>query len=280
MKVLIFGGDGMLGHQLVRTLGREFEVAATIRDDVPVEAARDLLPLESTYTGIDVRDTHKWMAVVDAFQPTVAVNAVGIVKQRSSAAEAIPSIQINSLFPHQLQRQVEACGGRAIHVSTDCVFSGRKGRYKETDPTDAEDLYGRSKLLGEVTGPKALTLRTSMIGRELKRRKSLLEWFLSQHGRVGGYHRAIFSGLTTLEVARVIRSLIADHPEACGLYHLAGPAISKHDLLCRIRDCTGRPVEIVPDGTIVVDRSLDAALFNRTFDYSPPSWETMITEIL
>lgn len=270
----------MLGHQLVRTLGRWFRVAATIRDDAPVTAARELLRPENTYTGIDVREPEKWMAVVDAFRPDITVNAVGIVKQRPSAAEAVPSIEINALFPHRLQQQVETCGGRAIHISTDCVFSGRKGRYVETDPADAEDLYGRSKLLGEVLASHALTLRTSMIGRELKRKTSLLEWFLARHGRVGGYHRAIFSGLTTLEVSRVVRRLIADHPDASGLYHLAGPAISKHDLLCLIQERLHRPVTIVPDDRLVVDRSLDATLFNQTFGYVSPDWETMIAEIL
>ncbi len=279
MKVLVMGGDGMLGHQLLKTLRSVASLKATIRGDRPAEGLAAVLPAADVYGGVDVRDPAAVAGVIDDFSPDVVVNAVGIVKQRPSAAEAVPSIEVNALFPHRLLQKVEAYGGRVIHLSTDCVFSGKKGGYVETDVPDAGDLYGRSKLLGELTEGNALTLRTSMIGRELKRKKSLLEWFLAQEGPVSGYLKAIFSGLTTAELSRVILRLITEYPEARGLYHLAGPAINKFDLLHLIKKHLGLSVEIQPDDWVAVDRSLDGTRFSTTFDYVPPSWDAMITEL-
>ena len=173
LRVLVLGGDGMLGHQLVRTLSPHFELKATIRSRHIVSEACGLLNAENTYFGIDVLSQQLLIRrIINEFVPDVIINTVGIIKQRPEACEAVPCIAINALFPHQLQQIVEDAGGRIIHLSTDCVFSGRKGRYTETDPADAEDLYGRSKLLGELNSGPTLTLRTSMIGRELKRKKS------------------------------------------------------------------------------------------------------------
>lgn len=279
MKVLVMGGDGMLGHQLVKTLKPVVSVKATVRDQQPLDDLSGLLGSENIFCGIDVRRLDAVAGAIDAFKPDAVVNAVGIVKQRPSAAEAIPSIEVNALFPHRLLQIVEAYGGRVIHLSTDCVFSGNKGKYVETDIPDATDLYGRSKLLGELTEGNAVTLRTSMIGRELKRKKSLLEWFLAQKAPVSGYLKAIFSGLTTAELSRVILRLITDYPDARGLYHLAGPAINKFDLLNLIKRHLGLSVAIQADARVSIDRSLDGTLFSKTFDYLPPSWEEMITEL-
>ncbi|MFH1983063.1 MAG: SDR family oxidoreductase [Pseudomonadota bacterium] len=279
MKVLVLGGDGMLGHQLVRTLSPSFTVRSTIRDHRPVLAAADLLTAGNTYTGIDVRSLDALTAVMDDFRPEVAVNAVGIVKQRPTAEAAVPSIEINALFPHRLQQVAAERGVRVIHLSTDCVFSGRKGNYVETDFPDAEDLYGRSKLLGELVAGNALTLRTSMIGRELKRKMSLLEWLLAQKGTVSGYRKAVFSGLTTPELARVIHRIIAQFPDATGLYHLAARPIDKYDLLCRIKAQLGLTVNIAPDDRVAIDRSLDGTRFRKDFGYEAPSWDDMIAAL-
>lgn len=279
LKVLVLGGDGMLGHQLVRTLSPYFEVKATLRSQAAVPEARNLFTGGNAVFGVDVQSRQPLKDVIRRFLPHVVINAIGIVKQRHEAIEAVPCISINALFPHRLQQMVESIGARIIHISTDCVFSGRKGCYAEKDVADANDLYGRSKLLGELTSGNALTLRTSMIGRELKRKKSLLEWFLNQKGRIPGYIEAIFSGLTTLELSRLIGRLIVDHPEAKGLYHVSGPTISKYDLLCLVRDTLHLDIEIVPDRTVKIDRSLDAKVFQDTFNYTPPTWESMIEEL-
>jgi dTDP-4-dehydrorhamnose reductase len=207
------------------------------------------------------------------------VNCIGIVKQRSAGSQAIPSIEVNALFPHRLALLCRGHGTRLIHISTDCVFSGRRGNYNEGNLPDATDIYGRSKLLGEVTEGNALTLRTSMIGRELTRKASLLEWFLSQAGQIKGYRRAIFSGFTTSELARIIERLIAQFPEAAGLYHVSSEPISKYDLLCLVRDRMRPGVHITPDDELQCDRSLDSTRFQTRFGYKPPKWETMIDEL-
>lgn len=280
LKVLVVGGDGMLGHQLVQTLSPFFNVMATVHSKIVVPEAQELLTTDRTIFGIDVRSYEKVEAIIRRFTPDVVINAVGIIKQRNEGSAAIPCIEINALFPHRLYQMVKSNGGRLIHISTDCVFSGRKGNYIESDPADAEDIYGRSKLLGEVTAEKALTLRTSMIGRELKHKRSLLEWFLKQQGSVHGYSRAVFSGLTTLELARVILRIITDFPDANGLFHVSSEPISKYDLLCLIRDKLNLDIQVVSDDTLVIDRSLCSARFQQNFDYQQPIWETMVADLV
>jgi dTDP-4-dehydrorhamnose reductase len=217
--------------------------------------------------------------VLSDLRPNVVINAVGIVKQRSTADEAIPSLEINALLPHRLAVLCKAVGARLVHMSTDCVFSGRKGRYRETDPSDAEDLYGRTKYLGEVQEPNCVTLRTSMIGPELSRKTGLLEWFLAQRGTIRGYRNAIFSGFTTIELARIIEMLLARFPEASGLYHVSTAPISKFDLLNLLKQRLDLAVEITPFDDFRCDRSLDSSRFQSEFGYRPPEWPAMVDEL-
>jgi dTDP-4-dehydrorhamnose reductase len=188
-------------------------------------------------------------------------------------------LELNALLPHQLAFVAQKAGARLVHFSTDCVFSGKKGNYVETDFPDAEDLYGRTKLLGETHYPHTLTLRTSMIGRELSRKTSLVEWFVAQRGPVQGYRRAIYTGFTTLEIARLVEQLITEHPEANGLWHVSSEPISKFDLLGLVRKHFGLDTEIVPDDTFVCDRSLRSDRFRSAFGYTPPTWDKMIQEL-
>ena len=213
------------------------------------------------------------------YHPDAVVNAIGIVKQLPEASESIPSIEINALFPHRLALLCKDINARMIHLSTDCVFSGEKGNYKESDISDADDLYGRTKFLGEVTEKHCLTLRTSMIGPELSRKKNLLEWFLSQKGTVNGYKKVIFSGFTTLELSRIIENMILNYPEANGIYHVSSEPISKFDLLSLIKEGLKLSIEIIPDESTVCDRSLDSIKFRREFGYTPPTWGEMVSEL-
>jgi len=279
MRILILGGDGMLGHRLFSHLIGNHEVKSTLRQDIDAYSAFGLFRPENSYTGIDVCCPDRLIEVMADFHPEAVVNAAGIVKQRPSAKESIPTIEINSLFPHRLAALCQVSGARLIHLSTDCVFSGRKGNYCEDDVADAEDLYGRSKLLGEVETENSLTLRTSIIGRELSRKASLLEWFLSQEGDIRGYRRAIFSGFTTIELSRVIELLIVRYPDSHGLYHLSSAPISKFDLLTMIKKELDHPVTIKPDTDFNCDRSLDSTKFRKEFNYSPPTWKEMISEL-
>jgi dTDP-4-dehydrorhamnose reductase len=279
MRILILGGDGMLGHQLFKQLKNNHDVRVTLRQDLTAYKRFMLFSTENTYTGIDVRSYGKLAEVLADFHPDAVVNAVGIVKQLPEASESIPSIEINALFPHRLALLCRDINARMIHLSTDCVFSGKKGNYKESDTSDPDDLYGRTKFLGEVTGKNCLTLRTSMIGQELSRKKNLLEWFLAQNKSVHGYNKFIFSGFTTIELSRIIENMISNYPDASGIYHVSSNPISKFDLLSLIKDYLKLSIEIIPDESFTCDRSLDSSKFRQEFNYRPPSWEEMIDEL-
>jgi dTDP-4-dehydrorhamnose reductase len=279
LRILILGGDGMLGHQLLRQWRERHDVRVTLRRDPQAYAGERLFAGDKTYYGVDAVRLEDLIGVFSDFRPEAVVNAVGIVKQQSAAKESIPSIEINALLPHRLAELCKAAGARFVHMSTDCVFAGRKGNYREDDPSDAEDLYGKSKYLGEVHEGHCLTLRTSIIGTELYRRKSLLEWFLAQKGPVKGYRQAIFSGFTTIEMSRVIERLLVRHPQASGLYHVSSAPINKLDLLTKIKGALGLAVQIDPDASVCIDRSLDSGRFRREFDYTPPTWDEMTEEL-
>ena len=280
MRILILGGDGMLGHQLFKHLCRKHEVRVTVHRELNTYERFGLFHDENAYENIDVRFPEALHRVFSGFHPQAVVNAIGIIKQRNTAKQRIPCIEINSLFPHRLAEICENSGARMVHLSTDCVFSGARGMYREEDVPDAGDLYGRSKLLGEVeytTG--CLTLRTSMIGPELLRKKSLLEWFLSQKGDIRGFKRAIFSGFTTMELSRIVEKVLVEYPGVSGLYHVSSEPISKYALLSLIKTGLGRSITIEADEDFFCDRSLDSEKFRRQFNYQPPSWPEMIEEL-
>ncbi|HSA62437.1 MAG TPA: SDR family oxidoreductase [Nitrospiraceae bacterium] len=280
MRVLILGGDGMLGHQLFRHFKQRHDVRVTLRLGREAYDAFRLFDPGTAFYGIDVRQTDALLQVMAEFRPEAVVNAVGIVKQRSDAKEVIPSLEINSLLPHRLALMCRTVGARLVHLSTDCVFSGRKGNYCEADFADADDVYGRTKFLGEVSESHCLTLRTSMIGPELSRKTGLLEWFLAQRGQtVKGFTKAIFSGFPTAELARIVERVLVEAPTLHGLYHAAAGPISKYDLLTLIRDRLRLPITIERDSTFECDRSLDASRFHRDTGYTPPAWEAMIDDM-
>ncbi len=269
----------MLGHQLLKQLSPSHDARVTLRGKRAEYSAFALFTEKNSYPGIELSSIKPLADVVKDFRPQVIVNAAGIVKQKPEAKEIIPSLEINSLLPHRLAMLCKQVGARLIHISTDCVFSGRKGGYRESDASDAEDLYGRSKLLGEVTELFCLTLRTSMIGKELLHKTGLLEWFLAQRGTVRGFTNAIFSGFTTLELARTIEKIITGHSRVSGLYHVSSEPISKYDLLTMVKNKMRLKTEIIPDGEFKCDRSLDSTKFRSEFKYNPPSWEVMIDEL-
>ncbi|MFO7607104.1 MAG: SDR family oxidoreductase [Desulfurivibrionaceae bacterium] len=280
MRILILGGDGMLGHQLLKSWRERHEVRVTLRGEADRYGRYGLFDDDNSYYGVDVRDFARIAAVAAAFKPEAVVNAVGIVKQRSEAHDAIVSLEVNSLLPHRLSRLCAELGARLIQISTDCVFSGAKGMYTEDDLEDARDLYGRTKLLGEVHDPQAVTLRTSIIGLELSRRKSLVEWFLAQKGEAKGFTRAIYSGFTTLEMARIIERVLTVNTDLAGLWHVASGRINKYELLKRLSAYLGREdLKLLPDPDFFCERSLDGSRFNQKTGYEPPSWDGMLAEL-
>jgi dTDP-4-dehydrorhamnose reductase len=271
----------MLGHRLVRTFSPKLETYAALRRAGSAFANLGLFDPERTIGGVSAQDFDSVLRALRIARPDVVVNCIGIVKQQDAAKDALSSISVNALFPHRLAEACGASGTRLIHISTDCVFSGRKGCYTERDVPDAEDLYGRTKLLGELSDekrqPHCLTLRTSIIGHELDSAQGLLEWFLSQRGKaVRGYSHAIFSGFTTDELAGILLDLIVHHPDLHGLYHVSAEAIDKYSLLKLIRDAYSLDIDIEPFEDVRIDRSLDSSRFRQATGYTPPSWPDMI----
>jgi len=281
MRVLILGGSSMLGHQLCLVLSPRMETWATFRSSLNKYDRFDFISQDRAVGEISAEDIVSIRTTLKAVQPDVAINCIGIVKQRDEARQAIPSILVNALFPHQLADACYEQGVRLVQLSTDCVFSGLRGKYSETDVPDPVDLYGRSKLLGELNRPGCLTLRTSFIGWQLNTFSSLLSWFSQQRGQcIKGYRRAFFSGLSTRVFANLLGDLITTKPDLTGLYHIASEPISKYDLLILLRDKLGwNDIEIEPDDDFFCNRSLLETRFNITTGWKAPSWDKMLSEL-
>lgn len=278
MRVLILGGSGMLGHKVYQVLRKTLETSVTLRNrDSRAARLPGLFDPEDIIDGVDARDPATVRRAIDRADPEVVVNCIGIIKQQPAAHDPIASISVNALLPHVLAEHCAARGTRLIHISTDCVFSGQSGRYTEDDLPDPPDLYGRSKLLGEVCGPGALTLRTSIIGRELDGQLGLVEWFLAEPGPVvRGYTRAIFSGLPTLALAQVIARVIHDYPGASGLYHVAAEPIAKFDLLRLLQEAYDTAVTLEPFPAVQIDRSLDGSRFTALTGFRAAPWPDLV----
>lgn len=283
MKILILGGSGMLGHRLWMNLQEEHEVWVTVRQTSSPFPERAEFPAKYVRTDVDASNFDQVTRALASIQPDLVINCIGLIKQMGHLArDPIISISLNALLPHRISLICRAAKIRMIHISTDCVFSGKKGNYLESDQSDAEDLYGRSKFLGEVAyPPHSITLRTSIIGRELKTRLGLIEWFLSQKDKdtIRGYKRAIFTGFTTDELSRIIMNKVIPNPELTGLYHVSSDPINKYDLLQIANQAFDRNINILPDEDFFMDRSLDSTRFRQITGYQPPSWLEMIQEM-
>lgn len=283
MKILVLGGTGMLGHKMFQYLREQIpDTWCTVRcaENVPWLRNLDIFAAGNVLGNVNVADFAGLEALLMRHQPEVIINCIGVVRQRSGAKEAIPSITINALLPHKLAEFSQRWGGRMIHFSTDCVFSGRKGNYAENDPSDAEDLYGKTKYLGEVDEPNALTLRTSIIGREITHFKSLLEWFLAQkHMKVMGYKRALYSGVTTNYMAVLIGRIIREQPGLSGLHHVCSSTISKYELLLLLREAFAMDVEISPDNSFHCNRSMRGERFVSATGFQTPPWPELVSQL-
>ena len=278
MKILVLGATGMLGSAILRALQghKNFEAWGTLRDPdgrryFPISTHANLIH------GVDVLDEGSLKRVFEQVQPHLVINCVGLIKQLETANDPLVVLPINAMFPHRLANQCKAFAARLIHISTDCVFSGRKGSYTESDPSDAEDLYGKSKYIGELSDlHHVLTLRTSIIGHELNSNYALIDWFLSQKEQVKGYVNAIFSGLPTVELTRVMLDYVIPRPELFGLYHVAAKPVNKYELLKLVAEIYGKKITIIPDEQIYIDRSLNAERFKEATGYVAPEWPELI----
>jgi dTDP-4-dehydrorhamnose reductase len=283
MRILVLGGEGMLGHKMYQTFLKRYpDTACTVARSVgePFYRRIGLFRQGKVIDRVDAMDFPALERTLRKQKPEFTVNCIGVIKQREEAKAAIPSIALNSLLPHRLAEIAAEWGGRVIHFSTDCVFSGKTGGYTEDSPSDALDLYGRSKYLGEVATDNALTLRTSIIGRELANFRSLLEWFLNQKGKtIRGFKRVIYSGVTTNYMAHVVGNLVADHPTLSGLYQVTAAPISKYDLLCRLKEAYHLDVEIIPDENEVSDRSMVGEKFLKETGTRLPEWDDLVARL-
>jgi len=282
MRVLVLGGNGMIGHRLCHVLSKRMDVWATVREHPSFYKRFELMSGLNLLGNINVQDFVKVQYAIESLLPEVVINAVGIVKQRRESKEAIPSIQVNALFPHKLAHLCGELGIRVIQISTDCVFSGRNGNYSEIDEPDPIDLYGRTKLLGELHAHGTLTLRTSVIGWQLSDSYGLLNWLSLQRGKkIPGYRKAIFSGLTTTAFTTLISDIIEFESQLQGLYHVASIPVSKYDLLIQLQKEFGwDDISISPDDEFVYDRSLDGSTFTSKTNWSAPSWKSMIKDLV
>ena len=230
---------------------------------------------------MNVTDISLLAKLLQNIQPQTIINAIGIVKQKKEAKYPIPSIRINALFPHELAQLADELGSKLIHISTDCVFSGNQGMYTEDSPEDPIDIYGRSKLLGEVTRSPHLTLRTSIIGRQILGDFGLIEWFIKQkNNSINGFEYAILSGLTSQALCEVISKILDKSFSLSGLYHVASKPISKYELLNRLNQMMQLNINIKPNINFCCDRSLDGRRFASESGIYIPAWEDMLSQFV
>lgn len=277
MKILILGITGLIGRSIYRSLSAEqnLVVSGTVRNRCKAVSDQFANQAESIFE-LDVCDITALEKTLASVNPDVVINCTGVTKHISGSDDPMITLPINAFVPHYLAFINQQLGARTIHISSDCVFSGKRGGYCETDLPDAEDLYGYSKYLGELHGQRCVTLRTSTIGHEANTHHGLLEWFLMQKKMCKGFTRAHFSGLTSLELARVVRDYVLPNDQLSGLYNVAGPRINKFDLLKIVSEIYDVTAELERCDRLVIDRSLNGQLFFKETGYLAPDWETQI----
>ena len=276
-RVLVLGASGTIGHMMFKVLCADsgYDDWATVRSPALTQHFAPAIS-SKIRAGIDARNLDVISRVVAELKPDVVINCIGLVKQLAFANDPLLVLPVNSMLPHRLAHMCALAGARLVHFSTDCVFNGGRGSYVEADPLDATDLYGQSKFIGEVTYPHTVTLRTSFIGHELETSYELIEWFLQQEGRIKGFTGAIYTGLPTVVLARLVRDLVLPRSDLSGIYHVASMPISKYDLLSLVAKVYGKTIEIVPDGSVRIDRSLNGTKFKEATGYAAPPWPSLI----
>jgi len=279
MKILITGGNGMLGHQMYLSFKETHDVYATFRQDFSTYEKFGLFDPKKCFGNLSAENISGFEEVISTLKPDAVVNCIGAIKQKDD--DKTINEKVNGEFPHKLAAICEEQGCRLIHFSTDCVFSGTKGAYRENDPSEVQDNYGKTKFAGELRDyPHCLTIRASFIGYELDMVSGLFEWFLSQKGNtIKGFTNAIFTGFTTREMCRIVEMILTKHQEMSGLYHVSATPISKFDLLKKIEERMKLGITILPSDDFHCDRSLDSQSFRDATGYVPPSWDEMINEL-
>lgn len=280
-RVLILGVTGMLGHTLFSKLSenKKLDVFATARSLGDLSSRFPPHLRERIRTEVDANNFDSIIRALASIKPNIVINCIGLIKQIPIAGDPLNAITVNAQLPHRISLVCCTAGARMIHISSDCVFSGNRGNYSEENFSDAEDIYGRTKFLGEVSYPHCITLRTSIIGHELKGNWGLVGWFLSQKEKVRGFTHAIYTGFPTIELARIITEFILPNDKLSGLYHVSTDPISKHDLIKIVAKEYGKKIQIDPYADFKSDRSLNSTKFHTQTGYKPPSWDKLIKEM-
>jgi len=278
MKILILGGDGMIGHKMVQVLSNfNYEIIVSIREQ------RELTKhCFSSKAKVFFNDFLKEnvLTFLDRVNPDVIINAIGITIRRGVNDNASNCIYINSYFPHQLANWVGIHNKRLIHFSTDCVFSGSEGSYSENSTPNALDYYGKTKGLGEVFSKNALTIRSSMIGPELFNKTELFEWVINNKEKeINGFSRVMYSGVTTIYMASFLADLIENHKNLNGIYNIASKPISKFELLHLINENFNLGLFINKDQSIISNKTLDPSKIDNELGIKSPSWNELIIEL-
>ena len=279
MKIIILGADGMLGHKIFSFLSRKnVNMIGTIKEINQFNESFINIFKKNIKKDFYANNLDNFKRLFEKEKPDYIINCIGIIKQLNVSKDPIISISINSLFPHKLAEICKKNNIKLIHFSTDCVFNGLRGNYKEEDISDADDLYGKSKHLGEVDYDNCLTLRTSIIGHELGTKNGLIEWFLSQNKEVNGYLNSIFTRFPTVEIASILYNKVLKS-NLKGLYHLSSEPISKFELLKIVNEVYRKNLKIIPFENIKEDRSLNSAKFRSLTNYQPPEWNILINSM-
>ena len=276
-KILILGSTGMMGSTISRLIknDKRFKILCTYKDYHKIK----LIKLQKNQKKkLNVFDFNELKRIIFRFKPDFIINCVGLIKQLSNKKNINKIKFLNTNLPKKLSIIAKNKNFKIIHLSTDCVFSGKKGNYKESDKCDAIDLYGISKFKGEVDSKFVLNIRTSIIGHELTSSNSLLNWFLNQK-EINGFKKAFFSGLTTLELSKIIiNEIIEKNKIINGLFHISGPRISKLNLLKIVKRIYKKKTIINIDNSFKIDRSLNSNKFTKLINIKKKSWPNMIKE--
>lgn len=281
-KVLILGVTGMLGHTLYKEMFQKqdnFEIYGTTRNATGLDEYFTQEERKKIRNGVDADNFDTVIKAIASVQPDIIINCIGIIKQLPISKDPLTAITVNAQLPHRISLVARSANARLIHISTDCVYNGKKGNYVESDPSDAEDLYGRTKFLGEVSYPHCITLRTSIIGHELKTEFSFVDWFMSQKGEINGFTKAIYSGFPTYEMVNIITNFVLPNEQLSGLYHVSSDAISKYDLLKIMKNVYKKDIKINAYNDFVLDRSLNSDKFKQQTGYKSPSWKDMLSDM-
>lgn len=280
-KVLILGVTGMLGHILFKEMlkNSSFDMYGTTRNSSGLKEYFAEDEISKIRNGVDADNFDTVIRAIAAIQPNIIINCIGIIKQLPISNDPLTAITVNAQLPHRISLVARSANARFIHISTDCVFNGKKGNYTEEDPSNAEDLYGRTKFLGEVIYPHSVTIRTSIIGHELKMGFSLVDWFMNQKEEINGFTKAIYSGFPTIEVVNIITNYVIPNETLSGLYHISSDPISKYDLLNIMKEVYNKDITINPFDDFILDRSLNSDKFMSITGYKAPSWKTMLTDM-